>query len=66
MYKWGLQVIPFEHNQMYMLLPNPTPQPPLQLHENLLKRKINLHVQAKALISFAMHDWFLVVSYFML
>lgn len=43
------------------------PRPPqLQLHENLLKRKINLHVQAKALISFAMHDWFLVVSYLML
>lgn len=49
-------MIPFEHNQMYMLLPNPTPPPQLQLHKNLLKRKINLHVQAKALISFAMHD----------
>lgn len=36
-----------------------THPPQLQLHENLLKRKINLHVQAKALISFAMHDWFL-------
>lgn len=37
------------------------PQPPqLQLHENLLKRKINLHVQAKALISFAMHDCHLI------
>lgn len=44
----------------------PPPPPQLQLHENLLKRKINLHVQAKALISFAMHDWFLVVSYSML
>lgn len=53
-----------EHNQMYMLLPNPTPQPPPTSTPWKLTKTQNKPTCASEGSDF--FCWFLVVSYLML